>query len=182
MNTIRAEAEPRPKTVCVAWRYRSQPVQRAAAALSSRLRASERLLAERSHEGARVPLPAIPRTSARSRPSSFLPPMLPTSRALLDPSVPAGRRRRDLLSPSPATGPQTCTIDVLDEDPVLGAGFFRAAGAVTVEGIVAGPAASALPVAAEKAVFRSRVRVEVVGDVAHVPVHPELAELCGGDL
>src|SRR5882724_899321 len=44
------------------------------------------------------------------------------------------------------------------------------------------PTASALAVASEKTVFGSRVRVEVVGDVAHVTVHPELAEPCRGDL
>src|SRR4029453_13318888 len=41
---------------------------------------------------------------------------------------------------------------------------------------------SALAIAAEKAVLGAGVRVEVVGDVAHVTVHPELAELGGRDL
>src|SRR5437867_3103574 len=43
-------------------------------------------------------------------------------------------------------------------------------------------AASALAVATEEAVLGPRVGVEVVGDVAHVPVHPELTKLRGGDL
>src|SRR5262249_29658389 len=42
--------------------------------------------------------------------------------------------------------------------------------------------ASALPISPEKAVFRSRVGVEVIGDVAHVPIDPEFAELGGGHL
>src|SRR5262245_37455895 len=45
-----------------------------------------------------------------------------------------------------------------------------------------GPRRSALAVAAEEAVLWSGVRVEVIGDVAHVTVHPELAELRRGDL
>src|SRR5206468_12778920 len=40
----------------------------------------------------------------------------------------------------------------------------------------------ALAVATEEAVLGSRVRVEVVGDVPHVTVHPELPELRRGDL
>src|SRR5262249_12952436 len=40
----------------------------------------------------------------------------------------------------------------------------------------------ALAVPAEEAVLGSRVRVEVIGDVAHVTVHPEFAELRRGDL
>src|SRR6266567_5231690 len=43
-------------------------------------------------------------------------------------------------------------------------------------------ARSAFPVATEKAVFRSRVSVEVVRDIAHVAVHPELADLRRGYL